>query len=110
MQKIIWSLNVKKDIKVVMQLIFYLLAILKGVYPKAKFLNLFTDSSLPFTDLEVDVEGSGKVTDFVRLPLKIGETISMTVTIPDALKGEWELTCFVASHYEAGMRAPASIK
>lgn len=66
--------------------------------------------SLLFTDVEVDAQSLGKVTDFVRSPLKIGETFSMTVTIPDTLKGEWELACFVAGHYEAGMKAPLIIK
>jgi uncharacterized cupredoxin-like copper-binding protein len=41
---------------------------------------------------------------FLGLHLKPGEMATLHVLITEELRGEWEMGCFIAGHYEAGQR------
>lgn len=49
-------------------------------------------------------------TPFDMLELPVGAEAWVTFTFTDAQKGQWEIGCFQAGHYEAGMKAPFIIE
>ncbi len=64
-------------------------------------------------DVEVKLEGAGwevEAPGFIELELEPAEEAELIVTIPESLKGEWEIGCFIPGHYQAGMKAPFVIQ
>lgn len=41
--------------------------------------------------------------------LEPGARSTMTFTLPDALRGEWEMACFLPNHYERGMHGTLTV-
>jgi uncharacterized cupredoxin-like copper-binding protein len=41
--------------------------------------------------------------------LEPGGRTTMTFTLPDALRGEWEIACFLPNHYERGMHGMLTV-
>lgn len=41
--------------------------------------------------------------------LEPGGRATMTFTLPDALRGEWEIACFLPNHYERGMHGVLTV-
>ena len=41
--------------------------------------------------------------------LDAGGRTTMTFTLPDDLRGEWEMACFLPRHYERGMRGTLTV-
>ncbi len=63
--------------------------------------------------VRVDVVGEGwevKTTGLFELEFEVGTTITIHVTVPQELVGEWEIGCFVPGHYLAGMKAPIRVE
>ncbi|HEX5514237.1 MAG TPA: hypothetical protein VFY81_07560 [Gammaproteobacteria bacterium] len=49
---------------------------------------------------DIEIEAAG----IKELELEPGTELTLSFTLPAQAKGEWELGCFIAGHYEAGMR------
>ncbi len=65
-----------------------------------------------FEAIEIKVEGDGWDAispGLIELELKAGKEIEIVVSIPEDVKGEWEMGCFVTGHHEAGMHTPIVI-
>ncbi len=45
-----------------------------------------------------------------ELEMEAGGELWVRANFPDAVKGEWEIACFVPGHYEAGMKATLIIE
>jgi uncharacterized cupredoxin-like copper-binding protein len=66
-----------------------------------------------FEEVEVIVEGDGweaHSPGLIELELKAGKALEVIVTIPEEVKGQWEMGCFVPGHHEAGMHTPIVIQ
>ncbi len=46
----------------------------------------------------------------IEVVLKPGQKLEVIVTIPEGMKGEWDMGCFQPGHYEAGMHAAVVIQ
>ncbi len=55
-------------------------------------------------DWEVGTSG------FVEVELEPGQSVTIHFTLPDELIGTWEIGCFIAGHYQAGMLAPVIVE
>lgn len=55
---------------------------------------------------EIEIETNG----IIELELDPGVRIAVNFKLPSQTKGEWELGCFIAGHYEAGMRLPLLVE
>jgi uncharacterized cupredoxin-like copper-binding protein len=63
--------------------------------------------------LPLKVAGDGwevGVSGFIEVELEPGQEITLEVTMPADLVGDWEIGCFVPGHYQAGMLAPFVIE
>lgn len=49
---------------------------------------------------EIEIEASG----LKELEMEPGTEVSISFELPPQAKGRWELGCFIAGHYEGGMR------
>lgn len=49
---------------------------------------------------DVEIEAAG----IKEVELEPGTKLTLSFTLPAEAKGKWELGCFIAGHYEAGMR------
>ncbi len=47
-----------------------------------------------------------KVDGLREMNLKAGQEVELELTIPEGVRGEWELGCFIPGHYHEGMTVP----
>jgi uncharacterized cupredoxin-like copper-binding protein len=68
--------------------------------------NLFAS-----TEAIVDSKGWEVVNaGLIELVLEPGQTLEVMITIPEEMKGDWDMGCFQPGHYEAGMHAAIVIQ
>lgn len=71
-------------------------------YQTSLFKELEADVFFYYGDAKAEVGGA----TFEELEIEPGiKDTWIRFKVPDEMKGEWELGCFVAGHYEAGMHA-----
>ena len=68
--------------------------------------NLFAS-----TEAVVDSKGWEVVNaGLIEVVLEPGQTLEVMITIPETMRGEWDMGCFQPGHYEAGMHAAIVIQ
>ena len=54
-------------------------------------------------------EGEHSAHGFMGVQLNSGESLVLSIWIPEGKEDEWEMGCFVPGHYEMGQRAPIHV-
>jgi uncharacterized cupredoxin-like copper-binding protein len=68
--------------------------------------NLFASTEAVVDNKGWEVVNAG----LIEVVLEPGQTLEVIVTIPEEMKGDWEMGCFQPGHYEAGMHAAIVIQ
>jgi uncharacterized cupredoxin-like copper-binding protein len=68
--------------------------------------NLFASTSAVVDSKGWEIVNAG----LIEVVLEPGQTMEVIVTIPEEMKGDWEMGCFQPGHYEAGMHAAIVIQ
>jgi len=68
--------------------------------------NAVKDDEDQFAAYEKRLFGGG----FRGLHLLPGQSAKLHMEVPEASVGEWEIGCFIAGHYAAGMKAPLIVE
>lgn len=66
-----------------------------------------------FEGIEVLVQfegGAVEVDELVEVEVEPGHQVTLTFTVPDGKRGEWEIACFVSGHYELGMHGALTVR